>query len=40
MLRASQLLFDYSETDQMDLNPIIVNEMSSIVVDARILLRP
>lgn len=40
MLRVSQLLSDCSEIDQMDLNPIIVNEDSSIVVDARILLRP
>jgi acetyl-CoA synthetase (ADP-forming) len=39
MLRASQLLSDYPEIDQMDLNPTVVNEDGSIVVDARILLR-
>lgn len=40
MLRASQLLSDYPEIDQMDLNPTVVNDEGSIVVDARILLRP
>ena len=40
MLKASQLLSDNPEIDQMDLNPTIVNEEGSVVVDARILLRP
>jgi acyl-CoA synthetase (NDP forming) len=40
MLKASKLLSDYTEIDQMDLNPTVVNEDGAIVVDARILLRP
>jgi acyl-CoA synthetase (NDP forming) len=40
MLGASQLFSNHPAVDQMDLNPTVVNAEGSVVVDARILLRP
>jgi acyl-CoA synthetase (NDP forming) len=39
IVRTSKLLSDHPQIEQMDLNPTIVNDKVSIVVDARILLR-
>jgi len=39
LLKASKLMMEHSEIEQMDLNPVIAYEKGAYVIDARIILR-
>jgi acetyl-CoA synthetase (ADP-forming) len=39
LLKASRLISDHPEIDQMDLNPVIADHQKATVVDARIIMR-
>jgi len=38
LLRVSQMLCDHPEIQELDINPLIVNERESVIVDSRIIL--
>lgn len=40
IIRLSQLVIDFSEISELDINPLIINENRAFAVDARIMLTP
>ncbi len=40
LIRLAQLVTDFSEIEELDINPLFVNEKSACAIDARVLLKP
>lgn len=40
LMRIAQLVTDFSEIEELDINPFFVNEPSACAIDARVLLKP
>ena len=40
LIRLAQLVTDFSEIEELDINPLFVNEKNACAIDARVLLKP
>ena len=40
LIRLAQLVTDFSEIEELDINPLFVNEKTACAIDARVLLKP